>query len=363
REGSREPSRTPSALRLNIHGARHHNLKNITVAFPLGHWTCLTGVSGSGKSSLARDILVNAARRHLGLVAPLPGAHERIDGLEQVDKVLEVDQTPLGKSSRSSPATYIGLFDEVRKLFAATRMAKIRGYKANRFSFNTKGGRCEECHGHGSVRIEVAFMPDLRVPCPVCAGKRFNAATLEVHYRGLSIADVLELPIAEAREFFTNVPMMQGGLRALDEVGLGYLALGQPANTLSGGEAQRVKLAAELAKTSTGKTLYLFDEPTTGLHFVDVARLIRVFRRLVDAGNTVIVIEHHLDLIAACDWIIDLGPEGGVAGGEVVVMGTADEVELCEYSLTGQFLLTQRRNGPTEPRGARGTRGQFKKRQ
>jgi excinuclease ABC subunit A len=274
----------------------------------------------------------------LGLLAPTPGAHDRIEGLEQLDKVLEVDQKPLGKTPRSSPATFVGLFDEIRKVFAATRLAKIRGYQANRFSFNVKGGRCEECQGQGIVRVELAFMPDLRVICPACQGKRFNSATLEVRYRGLSIADVLDMPIEAAGDFFANIPMLQGGLQALDEVGLGYLALGQPANTLSGGEAQRVKLAAELAKTSSGKTLYLFDEPTTGLHFVDVARLIRVFRRLVDAGNTLVVIEHHLDMIAASDWVIDLGPEGGAAGGEVVFAGPPERVAACERSITGRFL-------------------------
>jgi excinuclease ABC subunit A len=341
-DGVATPPRTPAALRLNVVGARHHNLKNIDVDFPLGRWTCVTGVSGSGKSSLARDILCHAARRHLGLLAPTPGAHDHIDGLEHIDKVLEVDQKPLGKSPRSNPAIFTGLFDEIRKLFAATRLAKIRGYKANRFSFNARGGRCEECQGHGSVRVESAFLPDLRVPCPACHGKRFNAATLEVRYRGLTIADVLELPIEEARTFFANVPMMQNGLQALDDVGLGYLALGQPSNTLSGGEAQRVKLAAELGKSSTGKTLYLLDEPTTGLHFVDIARLIRVLRRLVDAGNTVIVIEHHLDLIAACDWVIDLGPEAGAAGGDVVVAGTPADVAVCECSITGRYLRDHR---------------------
>lgn len=315
--------RPPNAKRgsIVIHGARHHNLKNITAAFPLGRWTCLTGVSGSGKSSLARDVLLYAARRHLGLLAPTPGVHERIDGLEHIDKVLEVDQRPLGKSSRSNPATYVGVYDEIRKVFASTKLAKIRGFKANRFSFNVKGGRCEECQGQGSVVVELALMPDLRVPCPVCHGKRFNPATLAVRYKGLSIAEVLDLPIEEARAFFVNIPTVAPGLTALDEVGLGYLALGQPAGTLSGGEAQRVKLAAELGKTSTGKTLYLFDEPTTGLHFVDIARLIAIFRRLVDAGNTVIVIEHHPTLIAAADWVIDLGPDGGAGGGEVVSIG------------------------------------------
>ena len=324
--------------KLTIHGARHHNLKNITATFPLSRLTCLTGVSGSGKSSLARDILVHAARRRLGLLAPTPGFHERIDGLEHLDKVLEVDQKPLGRSSRSNPATYVGVYDEIRSLFATTRLAKIRGYKANRFSFNAKAGRCEDCQGHGTIRIEQALDADLRVICPACLGKRFNAGTLEVRYRGLSIADVLELPIADARAFFVNVPMLQKGLEALDEVGLGYLALGQPARTLSGGEAQRVKLAAELGKTSTGKTLYLFDEPTSGLHFVDVARLIRVFRRLVATGNTVVVIEHHLDLIAAADWVIDLGPEGGDAGGQLVCAGTPHDIAACASSITGRYL-------------------------
>jgi excinuclease ABC subunit A len=326
---------------ITIRGACHHNLKNIDAGFPVGRWTCLSGVSGSGKSSLARDILCHAARRHFGLLAPTPGAHDRIEGLEQLDKVLEVDQKPLGKTPRSSPATYVGLFDEIRKVFAATRLAKIRGYQANRFSFNVKGGRCEECQGQGVVRVELAFMPDLRVTCSACQGKRFNAATLEVRYRGLSIADVLDLPIEAAGDFFANIPMLQGGLQALNEVGLGYLALGQPANTLSGGEAQRVKLAAELAKTSSGKTLYLFDEPTTGLHFVDVARLICVFRRLVDAGNTIVVVEHHLDMIAASDWVIDLGPEGGANGGEVVCAGTPRDIAACPRSITGRYLQAQ----------------------
>jgi excinuclease ABC subunit A len=345
----------PTLPMIVIHGARHHNLKNIDVAFPIGRWTCVTGVSGSGKSSLARNILCHAARRHFGLLAPTPGAHDRIDGLEHFDRVLEVDQKSLGRSSRSNLAIFTGLFNEIRKLFAATRLAKIHGYKANRFSFNVKGGRCEECQGHGSVRVEAAFLPDLRVVCPSCQGKRFNAATLQVRYRGLSIADVLDLPIEQARTLFANVPMMTQGLQALDEVGLGYLALGQPARTLSGGEAQRVKLAAELGKSSTGKTLYLFDEPTTGLHFVDIARLIRVFRRLVDAGNTVIVIEHHLDLIAACDWVIDLGPEAGDAGGEIVIAGTPAEVAACERSITGRYL--QSHSTAEIAKSAEGTQG------
>jgi excinuclease ABC subunit A len=333
-----KPLACASDSEIMIRGARHHNLKNITARIPLARWTCVTGVSGSGKSSLARDILVHAARRHLGLLAPAPGAHDRIDGLDQLDKVLEVDQKPIGRSSRSNPASYIGLFDEIRKLFATTKLAKIRGYKANRFSFNAKGGRCEQCQGQGTIRIELAAMPELRVTCQTCDGKRFNAATLEVRYRGLSISEVLDLPIEDARTFFANVPMLQKGLQALDDVGLGYLALGQPANTLSGGEAQRVKLANELSKTSTGKTLYLFDEPTSGLHSTDITRLLRVFRQLVDAGNTVIVIEHHLDVILACDWVLDLGPEGGAAGGELVAAGSPTEIAQCERSITGRYL-------------------------
>lgn len=324
----RQPDALGSASRLTgtitIHHAHHHNLKNITASFPLGQWTCVTGVSGSGKSSLVRDILVNAARRRLGLLAPSPGAHERIDGLENIDKILEVDQRPLGKSSRSNPASFVGVYDEIRKVFAATKLAKIRGFKANRFSFNVKGGRCEECQGQGSVRVEMAAMPDLRVPCPMCQGKRFNPPTLEVRYKGRSIADVLDMPIEEARAFFANVPPVHQGLTALDEVGLGYLALGQPASTLSGGEAQRVKLAAELGKTSIGKTLYVFDEPTTGLHLVDIARLIGVLRKLVAGNNTVIVIEHHPDLIAAADREIELGPEGGAGGGKLLYEGPAN---------------------------------------
>jgi excinuclease ABC subunit A len=323
---------------LTIHGACHHNLKNIDVAIPLGRLVCITGVSGSGKSSLARDILCHAARRHLGLLAPTPGAHARIDGLELLDKVIEVDQAPLGRSTRSSPATYTGVFDEIRKVFAVTRTAKLRGYKANRFSFNVKGGRCEECQGQGSLRIALQFLPDLTVPCPVCQGKRFNRATLEVQYRGQSIADVLNMPIAEALDFFSNIPNVHRPLLALVEVGLGYLSLGQPSSTLSGGEAQRVKLAAELARTATGHTLFLLDEPTTGLHFVDVANLIKVLKKLVEAGNTLVVIEHHLDLIAAADWVIDLGPEGGAAGGYLLAAGTPVEVANTPASITGNFL-------------------------
>jgi excinuclease ABC subunit A len=327
---------------VTIHGARHHNLQNIDVSFPLGRFICLTGVSGSGKSSLARDILCYAARRHLGLIAPPPGAHDRIDGLDQLDKVIEVDQRPLGRSARSTPATYTGFFDEVRKVFAATKTAKLRGYKANRFSFNVRGGRCEECQGQGSLRVALQLLPDLTVPCPTCQGRRFNRATLEVLYRGKSIADVLALSVEEALAFFANIPALHKPLRALADVGLGYVPLGQPASTLSGGEAQRVKLATELARTATGRTLYLLDEPTTGLHFADVAKLIDIFRQLADAGNTVVVIEHHLDLIAAADWVIDLGPEGGAAGGRLVAAGTPAEIAACRASITATYLTKHR---------------------
>jgi len=327
-----------SVSKLTIRGARHHNLKNIDVTIPLGRLVCITGVSGSGKSSLARDILCYAVRKHLGLSAPLPGEHDGIDGLELIDKIIEVDQTTLGRSSRSSPATYTGIYDEIRKVFAGTRLAKVRGYKANRFSFNVRGGRCEECQGQGYLRVALQFLPDLTAPCPVCHGRRFNRATLEITYKGKAIADVLDMPAAQAREFFTNVPSLVRPLDALVDVGLGYLTLGQPSGALSGGEAQRVKLAAELARTATGRTLFLLDEPTTGLHFSDVANLLRVLQRLVDAGNTLLVIEHHLDVIAAADWIIDLGPEGGAAGGYLVCAGTPETVASCPESITGRFL-------------------------
>jgi excinuclease ABC subunit A len=335
--GARSAPR-PAGPSLTIFGARHHNLKGIDVSFPLGRLVCVTGVSGSGKSSLARDILGNAARRHVGLTAPRPGAHDRIKGLEHIDKVIEVDQSPLGRSPRSSAATYTGVFDEVRKIFTATREAKVRGYTASRFSFNVKGGRCEECQGQGVRKVALHFLPDLTVPCPVCRGRRFNRATLEIRYRGLSIADVLDLSVADALDFFANFPAVVRPLRALADVGLGYLTLGQPSSHLSGGEAQRVKLAAELARTATGKTLFLLDEPTTGLHFADVDNLVGVLRRLVEPGNTMVIIEHHPDVIAAADWVIDLGPEGGAAGGYLVAAGTPEEVACCPESVTGRYL-------------------------
>lgn len=330
--------RASEPLALRIRGARHHNLKNIDVAFPLGRLIAVSGVSGSGKSSLVRDILAYAVRRHLGLQAPPPGAHDAIEGLEHIDKVIEVNQQPIGRSSRSCPATYTGLFDDLRQVFAATRSAKTRGYKANRFSFNTRGGRCEECQGQGELKPDAHWLPELRVPCPACQGRRFNLATLAILYRGKSIADVLDITAAEALAFFANLPALQRALQPLVDVGLGYITLGQPANTLSGGEAQRVKLATELARSATGRTLYLLDEPTTGLHVSDVANLLRVLGQLVAAGNTVIVIEHHLDVIAAADWVIDLGPEAGDAGGHLVFAGVPGQLNSCESSITGRFL-------------------------
>jgi excinuclease ABC subunit A len=336
-DASRPPPGPPKEW-LKVYGARHHNLKNIDVAFPLGRLVCVTGVSGSGKSSLVNDIVAHAVRRHLGLAAPAPGAHDRIQGLKHIDKLIEVDQAALGRSPRSSAATYTGIFDEVRKLFASTREAKARGYGASRFSFNVKGGRCEECQGQGVRKVALHFLPDLTVLCPVCRGKRFNRATLEVRYRGKSIADVLDLSAGEALEFFVNVPGLTRPLQALVDVGLGYLTLGQPSSSLSGGEAQRVKLAAELARTATGRTLFLLDEPTTGLHFADVATLLGVLRRLVELGNSVVIIEHNLDVIAAADWVIDLGPEGGAGGGELLAAGPPAQVAACAASVTGAFL-------------------------
>lgn len=328
----------PPGPTLTVVGARHHNLKNLTVSFPLGRLICLTGVSGSGKSSLARDILCSAARRHLGLAAPAPGAHDRLEGLEHLDKVIEIDQTPLGRSPRSSAATYTGIWEEIRRLFAATREARARGYTASRFSFNVPGGRCETCQGQGFLKVALQFLPDLTMPCTACRGQRFQQATLAIRYCGKSVADVLNMTVEEACSFFSSIPALVPPLEALREVGLGYLPLGQPANTLSGGEAQRVKLAAELARPATGRTLYLLDEPTTGLHFQDIARLLRVFRRLVDAGNTLVVIEHNLEVIAQADWVIDLGPEGGDAGGYLVAAGPPAHLAACPASHTGRFL-------------------------
>lgn len=318
-----------------------NNLQSVTVAFPLGVFTCVTGVSGSGKSSLVNESLARAVIRKLGGVAPKPGPHKGLRGVRQIDKVIEIDQSPIGRTPRSNPATYTGVFDEIRKVFAATRDAKQRGFRASRFSFNVKGGRCEACQGQGVTKIEMNFLPDLYVTCAQCGGARFNHPTLQVRYRGRSIADVLDMSIRDACEFFENFSAIDRLLRSLAAVGLGYLRLGQPSTTLSGGEAQRVKLATELARLDTGKTLYLLDEPTTGLHFDDIRLLVEVLHQLVDRGNTVIVIEHNLDVMTAADWIIDLGPRGGAGGGRILATGTPESVASTPDNQTGQFLAQQ----------------------
>ena len=323
---------------LRVLGARHHNLKNLNVDFPLGTFTAVTGVSGSGKSSLVTDILYQALARHFYRAKLVPGTHERIDGIELIDKVIDIDQSPIGRTPRSNPATYTGLFAPIRDLFASLPESKLRGYGPGRFSFNVKGGRCEACQGDGLVKVEMHFLPDVYVPCDVCKGRRYNRETLEVRYKGKSIADVLELTVADALEFFSSQPRVSAKLELLNDVGLGYIHLGQAATTLSGGEAQRVKLATELSKRDTGRTLYILDEPTTGLHFEDVRLLLEVLHRLVDKGNTVVVIEHNLDVIKTADWVIDLGPEGGVGGGRVVVAGTPEQVARAPQSHTGVFL-------------------------
>ncbi|MFB8240415.1 excinuclease ABC subunit UvrA [Kitasatospora purpeofusca] len=323
---------------LTVHGAREHNLKDVTVGFPLGTFTAITGVSGSGKSTLVNDILYTHLARELNGARTVPGRHTRITGTDLVDKVVHVDQSPIGRTPRSNPATYTGVFDHVRRLFAETQEAKVRGYLPGRFSFNVKGGRCENCSGDGTIKIEMNFLPDVYVPCEVCHGARYNRETLEVHYKGRSIAEVLDMPIEEALGFFEAVPAIARHLRTLNDVGLGYVRLGQSAPTLSGGEAQRVKLASELQKRSTGRTVYVLDEPTTGLHFEDISKLIKVLSGLVDKGNTVIVIEHNLDVIKTADWIVDMGPEGGSGGGSVVAEGTPEEIAAVSESHTGKFL-------------------------
>ncbi|GIH28306.1 UvrABC system protein A [Acrocarpospora phusangensis] len=323
---------------LTVKGAREHNLTGVDVEFPLGVFTAVTGVSGSGKSTLVNDILYNALAKELHNARTVPGRHSRVLGMDLLDKVVHVDQSPIGRTPRSNPATYTGVFDHVRKLFAQTTEAKIRGYQPGRFSFNVKGGRCEACSGDGTIKIEMNFLPDVYVPCEVCHGARYNRETLEVHYKGKTIAEVLDMPIEEALHFFDAIPAIRRHLDTLNAVGLGYVRLGQPATTLSGGEAQRVKLASELQRRSTGRTVYVLDEPTTGLHFEDIRRLLGVLNRLVDNGNTVIVIEHNLDVIKTADWVIDMGPEGGSRGGLVVATGTPEDVALIDASHTGAFL-------------------------
>lgn len=323
---------------LKVVGAKEHNLKNINVNFPLGVMTCVTGVSGSGKSSLVNEILYKRLARDLNRARTIPGAHKDIIGMEQLDKVIDIDQSPIGRTPRSNPATYTGLFDQIRDLFAATQDAKARGYKKGRFSFNVKGGRCEACDGDGILKIEMHFLPDVYVPCEVCHGKRYNRETLEVKYKGKSIYDVLNMTVEEALEFFRPVPSIFRKLQTLYDVGLSYIRLGQPSTTLSGGEAQRIKLAAELSRRGTGKTIYILDEPTTGLHFADVHKLVEILHRLSEGGNTVVVIEHNLDVIKTADYIIDIGPEGGDGGGTVIACGTPEEVAKSPVSYTGKYV-------------------------
>ena len=329
--------RTPGR-ELVVVGAREHNLRNLTVEFPLGQFVAVTGLSGSGKSTLVNDILYAVLANQINGARLVPGRHTRVAGLEHVDKVVGVDQSPIGRTPRSNPATYTGVFDHVRKLFAETTEAKVRGYTPGRFSFNVKGGRCENCAGDGTIKIEMNFLPDVYVPCEVCKGARYNRETLEVHYKGRTIAEVLDMPIEEAEQFFEAIPPIHRHLKTLVDVGLGYVRLGQPAPTLSGGEAQRVKLASELQKRSTGRTVYVLDEPTTGLHFEDIRKLLKVLQHLVDKGNTVIVIEHNLDVIKTADHIIDMGPEGGHKGGTLIAAGTPEEIAEVAESHTGVFL-------------------------
>lgn len=333
-----EKRRKGNGLFLEVRGAAENNLKNINVKIPLGEFVCVTGVSGSGKSSLVNEILYKALARDLNRAKTIPGKHKEIKGIENLDKVIAIDQSPIGRTPRSNPATYTGVFTDIRMLYAATTDAKMRGFTPSRFSFNVKGGRCEACQGDGIIKIEMHFLSDVYVPCEVCKGKRYNRETLEVKYKGKSINDVLEMSVEEGMEFFSNIPKIYRKLKTLYEVGLGYIKLGQPATTLSGGEAQRVKLATELSKRSTGKTIYILDEPTTGLHIADVHRLVDVLQLLVDGGNTVVVIEHNLDLIKTADYLIDLGPEGGDGGGTIVAKGTPEQVAKVEESFTGQYL-------------------------
>jgi excinuclease ABC subunit A len=334
---------------VTIKGARANNLKSIDVAFPLGGLVCVTGVSGSGKSTLVNEILLKSAKQEVTGSRVAPGAHTRVNGLGKVERVVEVDQSPIGRTPRSNPATYTGIFDEIRKLFASTKEAKIRGYEAGRFSFNVKGGRCESCQGQGVKRIEMHFLPDVFVTCEACKGKRYNRETLEITYRHKTISDVLDMTVEDAVKFFESHPKILRMLQCLHDVGLDYAQLGQPSTTLSGGEAQRIKLASELGNASTLHTLYVLDEPTTGLHFADVDRLLSVLNRLADAGHTLVVIEHNLDVIKCADWVIDLGPEGGDRGGTIVAAGTPEQVANVKHSHTGKYLkplLPDRRKSP-----------------
>jgi excinuclease ABC subunit A len=333
-----EVRRQPGDRWLKVTGAREHNLKNVDVAIPLGCFVCVTGVSGSGKSTLVQEVLLRALMQKVNRSRIVPGKHRRMTGWEEIDKVIDIDQSPIGRTPRSNPATYIGVFDHIRGLFSQLPEARIRGYKPGRFSFNVRGGRCENCAGDGQIKIEMHFLPDVYVTCEVCKGRRYNRETLEVRYRGRSIADVLAMSVDEALAFFQNIPVIARHLQTVSDVGLGYVRLGQPAPTLSGGEAQRVKLASELSKRATGRTLYVLDEPTTGLHFDDISKLLSVLERLVQAGNTVLVIEHNLDVVKTADWVIDLGPEGGDAGGEIVVTGPPEEIAAHPTSYTGAFL-------------------------
>ena len=329
--------RKPSGF-LKVVGAQENNLKNIDVEIPLGIFTCVTGVSGSGKSSLVNQILYKRLAKELNRAKTKPGLHKDIEGFDQLDKIIAIDQSPIGRTPRSNPATYTGVFDQIRDLFAMTKDAKAKGYNKGRFSFNKKGGRCEACAGDGIIKIEMHFLPDVYVPCEVCHGKRYNRETLEVKYKGKSIYDVLNMTVEEACDFFSNIPSISRKMETLRDVGLGYIRLGQPSTELSGGEAQRIKLAAELSKRSTGKTIYILDEPTTGLHFADVHKLVDILARLTEGGNTVIVIEHNLEVIKTADYIIDMGPEGGSGGGTVVAAGTPEEICEVEKSYTGQYL-------------------------
>jgi excinuclease ABC subunit A len=330
--------RPPTRGWLTVHGARENNLQNLTVRFPLGLLTCVTGVSGSGKSTLVDDILRKALFRKFYRAKDRPGAHRDITGVEELDKVIVIDQSPIGRTPRSNPATYTKAFDLIRAVFAQLPSARIRGYGPARFSFNLKGGRCEACRGDGVIKVEMHFLPDVYVTCEHCGGRRYARETLEITYKGRNIADILDMSVDQAEEFFRAHPKLRDILQTLQDVGLGYLKLGQPATTLSGGEAQRIKLAGELAKKATGRTLYILDEPTTGLHFADVQKLLDVLTKLRDAGNTVLIIEHNLDVIKCADWVIDLGPEGGAAGGQIVAEGPPEQIAQTAGSYTGQFL-------------------------